>query len=229
MRSHLKVYFNFEEDTQALNDSEKGRLLLAMVRYAKDGAESNLSGNERFLFPVFKAQIDRDIESYEIKVSNGLKGGRPKNEDKPEETEENLKKPNETETNQEESKKTETPKIEDRRQKIEDKRKKIEDSNRRFTPPTLAEVRDYCQERGNNVNPERFIDFYSSKGWRVGNQPMKDWKAAVRTWEQRDSQKPVQQKTVVAQQYDQRDYSRTPEEEKQNLTNILDIMSRAMT
>ena len=56
----------------------------------------------------------------------------------------------------------------------------------RFSPPTVDEVRSYCQERGNHVDPDRFVDFYASKGWRVGNQPMKDWKAAVRTWEKRD-------------------------------------------
>lgn len=57
----------------------------------------------------------------------------------------------------------------------------------RFSPPTVEEVADYCQERGNNVDANRFIDFYASKGWRVGSQPMKDWKAAVRTWENRDN------------------------------------------
>ena len=53
----------------------------------------------------------------------------------------------------------------------------------RFTPPSLDEVRAYCEERGNNVDPERFIDFYESKGWMIGKNKMKDWKAAVRTWE----------------------------------------------
>lgn len=57
---------------------------------------------------------------------------------------------------------------------------------RRFTPPTVEEVRAYCQERGNNVDPQRFVDFYAAKGWMVGKNPMKDWKAAVRTWERRD-------------------------------------------
>lgn len=52
-----------------------------------------------------------------------------------------------------------------------------------FVPPTVEEVRAYCTERGNNVNPQSFIDFYTSKGWKVGNQPMRDWKACVRTWE----------------------------------------------
>jgi hypothetical protein len=60
---------------------------------------------------------------------------------------------------------------------------------RRFTPPSVEEVRAYCLERGNNVDAEAFVDFYTSKGWLVGKNPMKDWKACVRTWEKRDSQK----------------------------------------
>ena len=59
---------------------------------------------------------------------------------------------------------------------------------KRFTPPTLEEVEDYCLERGNSVDPERFIDYYTSNGWKVGKNTMKDWKAAVRTWEKSDKQ-----------------------------------------
>ena len=61
----------------------------------------------------------------------------------------------------------------------------------KFTPPTLEEVRAYCQERNNKVIPESFISFYECKGWMVGKNKMKDWKACVRTWEQRDNQKTV--------------------------------------
>ena len=57
------------------------------------------------------------------------------------------------------------------------------DSIGRFTPPTLQEVQVYCMNRHNNVDPEKFIDFYSAKGWMIGKNKMKDWKAAVRTWE----------------------------------------------
>lgn len=52
-------------------------------------------------------------------------------------------------------------------------------------PPTIDEVRAYCEERGNGVDPEEFVNFYQSKGWYVGSRKMKDWKAAVRTWERR--------------------------------------------
>lgn len=54
---------------------------------------------------------------------------------------------------------------------------------KRFISPTVDEVAAYCQERGNGIDPEAFVDFYASKGWMVGKNLMKDWKAAVRTWE----------------------------------------------
>lgn len=56
-------------------------------------------------------------------------------------------------------------------------------SVKRFVRPTADEVRAYCRERNNSVDAERFVDYYESKGWLVGKTPMKDWKAAVRTWE----------------------------------------------
>lgn len=56
---------------------------------------------------------------------------------------------------------------------------------KRFVKPTVEEIRAYCQERKNSVDPEAFFAFYESKGWKVGKAPMKDWKAAVITWEKR--------------------------------------------
>ena len=61
---------------------------------------------------------------------------------------------------------------------------------KRFTAPALEEVKAYCVERKNNVDAERFIDCYTANGWKVGKNPMKDWKAAVRSWERNDFGKP---------------------------------------
>ena len=58
-----------------------------------------------------------------------------------------------------------------------------------FVPPTVDQVKEYCQSRSNNVDPNKFVDFYSSKGWMVGKTKMKDWKASVRTWEAKDGGK----------------------------------------
>ena len=55
-------------------------------------------------------------------------------------------------------------------------------TTRRFCPPTVSDVKTYCLENGYSIDPERFIDYYDANGWRVGRNPMKDWKAAVRTW-----------------------------------------------
>lgn len=64
-------------------------------------------------------------------------------------------------------------------------KERVGKSTGRFAPPTIQEVTDYCFERNNTIDPQRFIDFYTSNGWKVGKNPMKDWKAAVRNWEQR--------------------------------------------
>lgn len=59
----------------------------------------------------------------------------------------------------------------------------------KFIPPTIDEVKSYCQERNNNVDPEKWHDFYTAKNWMIGKNKMKDWKAAVRTWERSDKQR----------------------------------------
>lgn len=72
-----------------------------------------------------------------------------------------------------------------------DKEKDIDKDNKKstaFVPPTLDEVKAYCLERGNNVDPQAFIDFYTAKGWLIGKNKVKDWRACVRTWENRDKQ-----------------------------------------
>ena len=67
-------------------------------------------------------------------------------------------------------------------------------SNTIFKPPTLEEVEAYCRERGNAVDAGKWWDFYASKGWLVGKAKMKDWKAAVRTWEREAGLKAEQEK-----------------------------------
>ena len=92
-------------------------------------------------------------------------------------------------------------------------RKRAASPAQRFSPPTVDEVKAYCTERGNKIDAQHFVDFYASKGWKVGNQPMKDWKACVRTWEQRDSERGgyvgtgASARPNPALQYSQRQYT----------------------
>jgi hypothetical protein len=57
-----------------------------------------------------------------------------------------------------------------------------------FRPPEVSDVADYCLDRKNGIDPRAFVDFYQSKGWMIGKNKMKDWRAAVRTWEKNGMQ-----------------------------------------
>lgn len=63
-----------------------------------------------------------------------------------------------------------------------------EAKTKKFKPPTFDEVQVYCSERNNEIDPQAFIDYYEAKGWMIGQNKMKCWKAAVRTWENRGKQ-----------------------------------------
>lgn len=176
-RDYVCLYHSYLDAIQALGDAERGRLMTAMLEYSLTGAAVELSGNEKFVWPLFKAQIDRDMERYKDtcrkNAENGKSGGRPKNQKNPVGFLESEKSQGKGEGKGESKGKGDSP----------------SGKVTRFAPPSLSEVSDYCQERGNGVDPEQFVDFYASKGWRVGNQPMKDWRAAVRTWEKRSRPK----------------------------------------
>lgn len=91
---------------------------------------------------------------------------------------------------------------------------------KRFSPPTPDEVRLFCEENGLSVDPDRFCDYYASRGWKVGSSPMKDWRAACRNWARRDAgtapaSRPVRKQS--ADNFDQRDYSSVPDDDMAGL------------
>ena len=132
-----------------------------------------------------------------------------KKAERDETSQENVTSVTESVTNSHESK----SKSKSKSKSIEEKNTK-EKSSSRFTPPTLQEVKAYCQERNNGVNPEKWYDHYTSNGWMVGKTKMVDWKAAVRTWENSgNSPKTTQLSPISAQKpekpksrYDLSDY-----------------------
>ena len=182
-REYVCLYHSYLKSVEPLNDAERGRLFTACLTYSMTGAEPDLRGNERFVWPTIREQIDRDPKKY----SDFCK-----------KQQENIRKrwdttvydgtsgiPDDTKHTKEKEKEKEnilsSPNVEDSIARTP--------ARKRFTPPTLAEVTAYCRERQNAVDPQRFIDYYTANGWKVGKNSMKDWKAAVRTWEgkQRDS------------------------------------------
>ena len=203
----LKIWTDFREVMAPLEYEEKGRLFDAMLLYADTGEEpENLWGNERFIWPVAKRDIDRMNSKCETNRANGSKGGRPKNEVnriEPIITEENPTEPNESLKEKKEKEKESNVKdilLTENREK-----------HTRFTPPSLDEVRAYCEERKNGIDPVYFMDYQAARNWVLSNgKKAQDWKAVIRTWERNNFNRggpKTPTKTVVAQQYEQRDYS----------------------
>lgn len=192
-REYFCAYHSLIESLKPFTDAECGRILRAALEYSATGETEELRGNERFIWPTIKQQIDRDSSAYnalcDANRENGKKGGRPL---KPGAFPKNQKKRTvfpKTQKSQEEEKEEEEEKDEGK-EKGEGSPptppRGAPPAKSRFVPPSVDEVRAYCRERGNRVDPDRFVDFYTSKGWKVGREPMKDWQAAVRTWEKRD-------------------------------------------
>ena len=169
---YIAVYYSYLDYMAELSDAECGRLFKACLTYGKTGTVPELRGNERFVWPGIKSQIDRDTQKYKEKCGKLAKNFRKDHSPDGAQLEPNWdangSKAKEKAKEKEKVKKEKTP--------SESKRKV-------FSPPTAEEVRDYCQERKNGIDANAFVDFYAAKGWLVGKTPMRDWQAAVRTWE----------------------------------------------
>ena len=180
--TYIKLFVDYLDAIEPLGDAERGRLFTSLLEYARTGEAPQLGGNERFLFPMMRAQIDRDNAAMAGLSAARSRAGKSGVEAK----QANAKLAKQNEQMPDLLSKSSYDKDKD---KDKDKDERVTRA-KRFTPPTVEEVAAYVKERGSDVDVQRFVDFYSSKGWTVGKNPMKDWRAAVRTWEGRD--KPAQ-------------------------------------
>lgn len=167
MRESFTFYKSFAEGLKPLDDATYRRLSDALINYALYDETPDLEGLELTVFQSWKANIDASNR----RKDNGKNGGRPKTENNRTITENNRTKPKITEGK---------PNKKEKENKKETITKK--DSIGRFTPPTPTEVQAYVAEKGYTIDAFKFCDFYESKGWFVGKNKMKDWKAAVRNW-----------------------------------------------
>ena len=187
-------------------DLDDGRVVFAEDQAGLDDGETSLTENQAVL-----AEDEASLAEDETVLNN-----------KTDQTETNDNKTNQNESKLPKEKKNNNN---NNNKKEKENKNKNERERGRFAPPSPEEVRAYCRERNNRVNPDQFVDFYAAKGWKIGNQTMKDWKACVRTWEQRDGQgqgsfRCLPGKTVAAQQYEQRDYSGMDETVMQRLLRM---------
>lgn len=185
-RNYAALPYDYLEEMEALNDAEFGRLTRALLAYSMTGEKIALCGNERFYAKRVMAQEDRFKASYEdvstarseagkagaaARWQNG-KGILATGKDSTSIPANGKNGNTETKTETE----TDTLPSDDG---------KRDTRAARFTPPTVDDVAAYVSEKGYHVNAERFVSFYQQKGWMVGKNRMKDWKAAVRNWETR--------------------------------------------
>ena len=171
-REYFCAYHSYLKSIRNLSDGECGRLFKALLSYSAGDKLINLQGREGIAFDFITEQIDRDNEAYEAKCAkNRLNGERANGTERPR-----------TVPNAPQGK-------EEGKGKEKEKEEIIPPYNppegKRFKPPSVEEVKAYCLERKNGLDAQAFVDFYESKGWKVGKEPMKDWKASVRTWENR--------------------------------------------
>ena len=171
---------------EKMSDAQAGELIKAIYAYQKDPDAVPEDPALAFVFELIKQQLDADSQRYKdacaARSEAGKKGGRPKinASDKKQMVSEESKK---SKCFSEKAKKADNEYDNDLK-----KENTLEGvKEKRFAPPTLENVSEYCREMGyTNVDAVCFIDFYTSNGWMVGKNRMKDWKAAVRNWDRRE-------------------------------------------
>ena len=200
-RPGFMVYHRAADLLCNLPDESCGQLFKALIAYSKDGIVTDFSGHpaSAFMSAIFfeqKRLLDEDSARYQeicaVKsaaaqarwnkkalpemhvhtdafISTGLHGCASKNDAH----NANMQLVKLKEIDKDKSLST----------------KKTTEQQKRFTPPSVEEVAAYCRERKNAVNAEQFCDYYTANGWKVGRHSMKDWKAAVRTWERKEAEK----------------------------------------
>ena len=211
------LYCDYKQHFSLLSPEDQGRLLMAIFSYVETGEEPELDAMPLMAFSFIRAQIDRDKASYRQTCKRRSEAGKKSGESRRAKAEENAQeetqqtnvrcdeqkerketKRSDNDTDNDNENDNENDTLLNKRGNSKELPRKKQD---RFSPPTVEDVRAYCIERQNNVNPEAFVDFYASKGWMVGKNKMRDWKAAVRTWENGESRQQPQRPVKQAKSY----------------------------
>lgn len=180
-REYFCAYHSYIKQCKGLSDGELGRLFRALLEYSASGKVPELNGRESVAFDFMAANIDRDAEAYKDTCNRNRENVSKRYE---------RIRPNTTVYETYQEKEEEKEKEELLKKDISNEISKKNMRQKKFVPPTVEEVAAYCLERKNKVDAAYFVDHYTSNGWKVGKQNMKDWKAAVRTWEKNGYNQP---------------------------------------
>ena len=177
------MYQNWGAAIEAMTNEQAGALIKAIYAYqAEEEVEIEEPALE-LVWMLIKQKLDEDLAKYqeicEKRSESGAKGGRPKKQEK-------AKKANCFLEKQEKAKKADTDNDTDTDNDNDNSKELEKKARARFTRPSLTEVIDYMGEKEGlefaKREAERFVDFYTSNGWKVGKNPMKDWKSAANGW-----------------------------------------------
>jgi len=187
------LYQEYKKNISLLSQNQKGDLLDAIFSF-NEGVEIKLDPIVEMAFSFIKSDLERNKIKYQNIIErnkiNGANGGRPKNPKEPKKPSGlfgNPKEPKETLNDNEDdnedkddNKNEECKLINDNLDEIKKNEIDLEKpKTKKFKKPSIQEIKDYCQERKNSVDAEKFFDYYEARAWKE----IKNWQACVRTWE----------------------------------------------
>ena len=202
MRNNFTFFDSFYDAINDLNDCDQLKLYKAICGYALRDIEPELTGLPNTIFKVIKPVIDRSNKRRDDGEKYGVLGGRPKKKDNTLKIEKGSVSETENPTEKGSVFKIENPTENQNININTNKNKKVNVNEneiyiatssevasagapkaiKRFKPPTKEELDEYCIHHDLSIDTERFLDYYTSNGWSVGRNKMKDWKAAARNW-----------------------------------------------
>lgn len=186
VKKSFVLYTDNQDIFEALSDEEAGQLIKAFFVYAASGEVPEMDRALALLFLSFKGQFDRNNEKYSSVVTrnkaNGKKGGRPKKalgKNETQKTQSDKLKPKKADTDSDNDSDTDNDTL----------RAYALSASLKFLTPTLEEIKAYCKERNNTVDPQKFFDYFTASDWvdSKGNK-VRSWKQKVITWEARETE-----------------------------------------
>lgn len=186
MKDSFVLYARYMEQIKLLDNEQRGILLTAIYSYVMETDLPDMDGMTEMAFSFIRFQLEKDTEKYNEVCQKRREAGRAGGIAKANAIRKNQTVANLANATQ---KKQTVANLADSDNEYDNdlKENTLKSVKEKFRPPTADEVRAYCNDRGNSVDPQAFVDFYESKGWMIGKNRMKDWKAAVRTWERSET------------------------------------------
>lgn len=182
-------FASYYEALQYLSDEDCGIMIKTICEFAINGNEPDLTEPVlKGYWTLIRPTLERSIKRAEAGRRGGQGGAGVSRNGVNTNASKSIANQNDNNTDKDKESKGEEGKDLDKEEETESKGKKQRGA--RFVAPSVDEVQAYCLERGNGIDAQHFIDFYTSRGWKYGNTAIKDWKACIRTWEQKRGFKP---------------------------------------